>query len=305
MLQSAVMAEDGIRGPGGRDGYASINGTEFYFRVIGEGEPLVFLHGGPGLFHDYFLPHVESLAADFQLIFYDQRASGRSNGDVPADSVNIENFVRDLDGIREFFDLEKVSILGHSWGGLLALHYTLAHPGRVKKLILVDSAPPNSELDSINFEAREQRRTEEDREKIQEIMVSEAFQKLESSAVMNYFRVSEKVKFYDPAMMEKMRMELDRERIEKLMLVGQLMNPWLADYDISEKLSAVSCPTLIIHGDYDTIPLESAEIFHQRIVGSQLAVVKNCGHFPFIESPEFFLREAASFMKDTTVSEVP
>lgn len=83
MLLSSVMAEDGIRGPGGRDGCASINGTELYFRVIGEGEPMVFLHGGPGLFHDYFLPHVESLAGDFQLIFYDQRASGKSKWTFP------------------------------------------------------------------------------------------------------------------------------------------------------------------------------------------------------------------------------
>jgi proline iminopeptidase len=298
LMTSVFGAGEGKMNPVKSEGFANINGTELYYRIIGHGEPIVFLHGGPGLFHDYFLPHVEPLASDFQLIFYDQRASGRSSGKVPADSVNIENFVRDLDGIREFLDLEKISILGHSWGGLLALYYTLAHPDRVKNLILVDSAPPNSALDAVNFAAREKRRTVEDREAIQEIMGSEAFQKLESSAVMKYFQVSEKVKFYDPAMMEKMRMELDREKIEKLMLVGQLMNPWLEDYDISEKLSAMSCPTLIIHGDYDTIPLESAEILHQRISGSKLAVFRNCGHFPFIEAPGPFLREVASFMDE-------
>ena len=74
------------------------------------------------------------------------------------------------------------------------------------------------------------------------------------------------------------------------------MDACLADYDIADTLPAVSCPTLIIHGDYDTIPLESAEMIHKQIGDSKLVVVKECGHFPFIEAPEFFLREVNSFM---------
>ena len=286
--------------PVNSEGYAVINGSELYYRVIGEGKPLIFLHGGPGMFHDYFLPHVETLANDFQLIFYDQRASGKSAKNVPPESVNIKNFVRDLDGIREYFGLEKVRLLGHSWGGLLALHYATTYPGRVDRVVLVDSAPPNSALDALNRKIQMQRRSEEDIKMIQEIMGSEAFQKMEPHAITRYFQVSEKVKFFNPVLMSKMRIDLDEEKIEKLMWVGQLMNPYLDDYDITEDLAAITVPVLIVHGDYDTIPLESAEIIHHRIRGSKLVVVKDCGHFPFIEAPEIFLREVSSFMGENT-----
>jgi len=82
-------------------------------------------------------------------------------------------------------------------------------------------------------------------------------EKLEPQAITRYFQVSEKVKFLNPALMSKMRLELDEDKIQKLMWVGQLVNPYLDDYDITEDLAAIAVPVLIFHGDYDTIPLES------------------------------------------------
>jgi len=296
LILVASAAGGGSMEPEINEGCAVINGAEHYYRIIGDGEPLIVLHGGPGLFHEYFLPHLESLADEYQLIFYDQRASGNSSKDVPPESVSTGNFVEDLDGIRERCGLEKVNLLGHSWGGLLALHYALTYPDRIDKIILVDSAPPNSELDEINFKAREERRSEEDVKKIKEIMASEAFQKMEPQAIKSYFQVSEKVKFFNPDLISKMRVSLDQEKIAKLMWVGQLMNPHLADYDIVEDLSSITSPVLIIHGEYDTIPVDSARLIHSQVKGSKLVLVKDCGHFPFIEAPEIFAREVKAFL---------
>jgi len=282
-----------------REGVIEINGAGHYYKVVGHGEPLVILHGGPGLSHDYFLPHFETLADEYRLIFYDQRASGNSSRDVPPETITTESFVNDLEGLRKSFKLEKMSLFGHSWGGLLALYYTLEYPARTERIILVDSAPPNSELDALNMKAREDRRSAEDTRKIKEIMQSEGFQNLESQAVSNYFKVSEKVKFHDPGMISEMKMDLDREKIEKLIWVGQLMNPHLAEYDIVDSLSSISCPVLIIHGDYDTIPLESSRIIHRKIEGSRLIVLEDSGHFPFIEAPEPFFREVRDFLEET------
>ena len=282
------------------EGVIEINGAGHYYRIMGEGDALIVLHGGPGLSHHYFLPHFEALADRYRLIFYDQRASGNSSREVPPESINTASFVKDLEAIRKSFSLERLSLLGHSWGGLLALHYALEYPERTERLILVDSAPPNSELDAINFQAREERRSEEDVRKIREIMDSEAFRNLEAEAVRSYFQVSEKVKFHDPGMIEKMEIDLDREKIEKLVWVGQLMNPCLADYDIVDALASVSCPALVIHGDGDTIPLESSRIIQRQLRGSRLAVIEDCGHFPFIEAPEVFFREVREFLEETT-----
>jgi len=281
------------------EGMVEINGAAHYYQVMGEGEPLVILHGGPGLSHHYFLPHFKALTDEYQLIFYDQRASGNSSRAVPPETISTESFVDDLEGIRKSFKLEKMSLLGHSWGGLLALRYALEYPERTERLILVDSAPPNAELDAVNFQAREERRSEDDVRKIREIMASEAFRKLEAPAVRNYFQISEKVKFHDPAMIKKMEIDLDRDKIEKLVWVGQLMNPHLADYDIVDQLSSITCPVLVIHGDYDTIPLESSRLIYRQIKGSRLLVLEDCGHFPFIEAPVLFFREVRDFLEET------
>jgi proline-specific peptidase len=111
-----------------REGSCSVNGTSLYYRIEGDGDPVVVLHGGPGMSHEYLLPHLAFLADGHRLIFYDQRASGNSPIEVPPESVNIENFVRDLEGIRACFEIERVTLLGHSWGGLLAMHYAAAFP---------------------------------------------------------------------------------------------------------------------------------------------------------------------------------
>jgi len=280
-------------------GLIKINGADLYFRVVGEGKPLIVLHGGPGLSHEYFLPHLETLVDEFQLIFYDQRASGNSSAGVAPESISIEGFVADLEGIRKRFGLDKVSLLGHSWGGLLALHYALKFPEKTQRMILVDAAPPNAKLDVEGFKAMEARRSEEDTRRIKAIMASEAFQKLEPSAIAEYLRASEKVRFYRTELISLMRMSLDREKILKLMRVGRIMRPQLADYDIVQDLSAVTCPILVVHGDCDTIPVDSARLIHEQVKDSRLIIVKNCGHFPFIEAPERFTKAVKAFLHET------
>lgn len=295
----------GLSGQGGvnremREGFQEVNGTRLFYRIEGRGDPVVILHGGPGLSHEYLVPHLEFLAGTHQLVFYDQRASGNSPMEVPPESVNVENFVRDLEGIRVGLKIEKLTLLGHSWGGLLAMHYAVAFPGRTGRLILVDSAPPNSRLDAKNFRTRAERLSGEDAGIIDSIAESEAFHRLEPEAVGRYLRISEKARFFNPDRIADLRMDIDREKIEKLMWVGQLMNPCLEDYDIEDQITGIECPALIIHGDYDPIPLESSEIIHRSIRGSELVMIEHCGHFPFIEAPREFSRVVESFLEKTS-----
>lgn len=282
------------------EGYFPVNGTKLYYLIIGEGDPLVILHGGPGLSHDYLVSHLKFLDDRHQLIFYDQRASGNSPMDVSPESLTIESFVSDIEAVRSFLGIEKMTLLGHSWGGLLAMHYAASFPGRVLRMILVDSAPPNSRLDEKNFQTRAKRLAGEDAEKIDSIAESEAFHQLEPEAVRSYLMLSEKARFFNPELISELSMKIDREKIEKLIWVGQVMNPGLADYDIEAKLKGIDCPCLIVHGDYDPIPLESAEIIHRSIQGSELVVIEDCGHFPFIESPKRFSRVVETFLEKTS-----
>ena len=115
-----------------------------------------------------------------------------------------------------------------------------------------------------------------------------------------YLQVSERARFFNPDRISELTMDVDEKKIEKLMWVGQLMNPYLDDYDIGEMLRTIRCPTLIIHGDYDPIPLESSEIIHHAITGSELVLIEDCGHVPFIETPRIFARAVEDFLARTS-----
>src|SRR5256884_176769 len=118
-----------------------LNGVRLYTRRLGQGPPVVVLHGGPGAHHDYLLPQYDHLAEGGRaLLYYDQRGGGRSP--VPRDvPVGWREHVADLETLRDHWELDRLTLLGYSWGGLLAVLYALEHPDRIARLALVSSAP--------------------------------------------------------------------------------------------------------------------------------------------------------------------
>ena len=114
-------------------------GVELYVKEMGAGPPVVVLHGGPGAHHDYLIPGFDRLAHEFHLYFYDQRGGGRSSVRRPG-QVSWRDHVADLEALRQEWGLERLVIVGYSWGGLLALLYAAEHPDRVSCLVAVDPA---------------------------------------------------------------------------------------------------------------------------------------------------------------------
>jgi proline iminopeptidase len=92
--------------------------ARLYVRSIGEGVPIIVVHGGPDFDHEYLLPEMDRLAEWFRLVYYDQRGRGRSFSDQTSEAVSIESEIEDLDRIREHFGFEAFAVLGHSWGGI-------------------------------------------------------------------------------------------------------------------------------------------------------------------------------------------
>ena len=121
-----------------------VKGGKIYCHVIGSGEPIVIVHGGPGMEHTYFLPQLNSLANKYRLIFYDQRGSGRSPVDVDPSTMTMDQFVDDLDSIRSFFKMDKMNLMGHSFGGLIAMRYAVKFPDHLNRLILMNTTPQSS-----------------------------------------------------------------------------------------------------------------------------------------------------------------
>lgn len=280
------------------EGAKPINGTQLYYKILGDGEPIVVLHGGPGLDHTYFLPHLRELARDFKLIFFDQRLSGRSSADVDSTEITLEHFVEDIEGIRTAFGLEKMNLLGHSWGGLLAMFYAIQYPDHLQSLILVNPTAASAEWMQKSMQNQNARFTSEDSVARAELLTSPAFRDKKASAYERLFRISFRSTFHQPELVDSLNLTLPPDFAARSVKMQRLMqDPAVMNYDIHNQLSAITCPTLIVHGETDPTPVAAVEDIRDGIEQAKLVVLEKCGHFPFVEVPGQFFKEVKSFMR--------
>ncbi len=133
--------------------------VRIFYKIVGSGpETLVMVHGGPANSLESIRPDMEPLAKGRRVIYYDQRGNGRSDLVKDADELGYEKHVADLDALRKHFKLEKMSLFGNSWGGLLISLYAIAHPERVERLVLDSSAPPMKEFMDVMIARRSPQR---------------------------------------------------------------------------------------------------------------------------------------------------
>jgi proline iminopeptidase len=287
--QNAVAIEDGIK---------KINDVGLYYKVMGSGEPIVIIHGGPGLDHSYFLPQMAKLAETHKLIFFDQRAHGRST--VPADTnaMMLGNFVKDIEGIRKAFNLKKVNLMGHSWGGLPALSYAIKYPDNLNSLMLINSVGASSDFRDAAAKNQMRRVTREDSLARACLMQSEDFRNRDPKALAEFFRITFRSTFYNRTLADSLTLVFNEGYVRNsAMLKYMNKDKSFLSYDLHQRLAGVNCPTLIIHGEADTLPIEAAQKIHQHIKNSELVVLKNCGHFPYIETPKEFFGTINEFLK--------
>jgi proline iminopeptidase len=264
--------------------------VEIFVRRVGEGRPVVVLHGGPGADHEYLRPGFDALARGRQLIYYDQRGGGRSP--VPRDvPVGWTEQVADLEALRDLWGLDRLTIAAYSWGGLLALLYALERPDRVERLALVSPAPTwRSARD--RFEQAFSKRNldpafQEERRALRESGLRErdpaAFQQ-------RIFELSVAPYFHDPSRAR----ELTPFRV-----VGRTQQEvWasLGDFDLRPRLPELrGIPSLVLHGESDPIPIEAAATTAE-LVGAAFHRLPRCGHVPYVEAFGEFERLVGDFL---------
>jgi proline iminopeptidase len=277
-------------------GSKEINGTKLYYKIIGKGEPVLIIHGGPGLSHDYFLPGLISLRDKYKLIFYDQRASGKSNLNISPESITLENFVKDIDELRGAFGIKKLNLMAHSWGGMLAMKYASLYPDNIKSLILVNSVGASSEIATLSNIEIAKRFTKEDSIQRSQILNSEEFQKRSSKAIESLMKIGFKHQFYNKTYLDSLNLSLDENYKTNSQLLQNLAKD-LKNFDFHSDLETIKCPALLIYGDYDPLTQLAAAKIHESIHNSELIVLDNCGHFPFIEKQNEFNEVLTNFMK--------
>ncbi len=271
--------------------------AKLFYRAAGKGEPLIVVHGGPGLCQDYLLPQLYRLAENNLIIFYDQRACGQSTGDITPSTMNIETFVHDLDAIREALHFPKISILGHSWGGFLAMQYTIAHPERVAKLILSNSIPASLEEYTL-FEQEKTRRLTPYQKELDAIHLTKAFAEGNPEIMEKLYRMFFSVYCYDPEKVQLLNLRMSSSAYLRYSQVyEQFRNTLYKKYfNLYSALQSLKTPTLIIHGDADPIPPNAAQKIHESIKDSQYVLLTNCGHFPYVEKPHAWFKHIKDFL---------
>lgn len=282
------------------DGLRLINGTQLYCKSIGTGIPLVIIHGGPGLDHSYLLPQMQQLADTYELIFFDQRGCGKSSVHLDSAAMTMDALVEDIDKVRDAYNLNTMNLMGHSWGGLLAMAYAIKHGDRLNSLILVNSTPPTSELRQASFNMIARRTTRSDSIAEASLVQSDEFNRHDPETMQRYFRLFFRGSFRNPTLADELTLKFGPEYAATSRLVKYLAkDPQMQSYDILTQLETITCPVLVIASDDDITPPESNEQIHSHISGSRYIVLKNCGHFPFIEAPGQFFPVVRDFLERT------
>ncbi len=286
------------------EGYIPVNNAELYYRETGHGQPIIILHGGPDFDHTYLLPDMDRLADSFRLIYYNQRGRGKSARGVQPGDVTMKSEVEDLESVRKFFGLESVSLLGHSWGAVLALEYAIRHPNHVSHLIILNTAPV-SHQDYLLLRKSRREKTPADIDELKARASEAKYQEGDPDTVANYYRVHFRSTIRQPKQLEQvvqsLRASFTKEGIQKARAIEKRLcnETWFVnEYDLIPKLKELNIPTLVIHGDYDFVPMECAEHIAQAMPRARFVLLKDTGHFSYIESPEEVRKEILNFRDD-------
>lgn len=269
--------------------YIDVDGAQLFVRSVGSGKPLVIVHGGPGMSHDYLAPQlIDILFNDYQLIFYDQRASGRSSGVEDTTRLTMSQFVNDLELLRLQLKIDRLNLLGHSFGGLLTMYYAITYPNNVDKLLLLDSSPASWELNFPYFrKVIAERQTEYDKQELSAIELIDDFEK-NPELMDRYMKIYFRTFFKNPTLSQNIVLGINKHWLANYKVTSNFIWKDLGKYDIHDQLINITASTLVMHGDESVISIKGAEAITKLIPNSKLVILKDVGHFPYIEAPNTF-----------------
>ena len=271
-----------------------VRDIEVHVVRVGQGSPLLIC-GGPQLGHPY-LRWLDPLADDREVIYYDARASGESEVGDPA-QLSFAGAIADLEGLRRALGVERFSLLGHSLGGHVAYSYASAHPAFVESLILVDAGPPlTEELATRLGGAMVAQRTSDDDADLGRIQSSADFQAQQPRTVEAFILNIYAPFFRDRRTIPTVDLGFTAITAANVGDYEERLMATLAEQDPLESLTRIDCPTLVVHGEVDPIPVESSRFLADRIRGARLAIIPGGSHFPFIEDRDAFLRVVREFL---------
>jgi proline-specific peptidase len=286
------------------EGFIPFHGYHTWYRIVGNGEepgklPLLVLHGGPELSHDYLEPLEAMANTGRRVIFYDQLGGGNSDHPHNPSLWTIELFVEELDAVRMALALDHLHLLGQSWGGMLGMEYALTQPAGLVSLTVADSAASMVQWGS-------------------ELNLLRAQLPLEVQHTLLYHEQEGTTdsEDYQDAMLVFYRRHICRvdpwpdyltRDFEKLAQDPEVyLTMWgpsefhitgtLKTWDITDRLHEITVPTLLLSGRYDEATPILVETLHKSIPGSEWVIFENSSHMPHVEETDLYLQVLKRFL---------
>lgn len=267
------------------DTLMAVNGTKLFVHIEGKGEPLLIIHGGPGLNHTYLQPWLQPLSKKYKLIYVDQRSSGQSALSV-RDSMNPETFSRDMEALRQQLGFASWHVLTHSFGAYFGLQYATTYPDRVDGLILMNPVPLGLQFDQGMYQELQRRIPETDIQARQAILQSPAFQQGSLDGIEDLMRLSIKPMFCDTTLAAQFAIDLPAN-YQVASLSYQGFGEMRRVYDFYAMAATLNCALTIIHGACDVTPIDAVQGLNS---GQQLVVLEKAGHYAYMEQQKQVLK---------------
>lgn len=301
--------------PGGsvygmQEGFVDAHGVLIYYKIVGHGAPLLIVHGGPGASHDYLLPYLLPLARTNKLIFIDERGSGRSEKLEDASQYTVENMVEDVENVRQALGLGKISLLGHSYGGVLAQAYAFKYQRNLTHLILGGTFYSTAEMNKV-LANEKHNMTPEALQKLEALEKTGLFGKGKDWETGRYPEDYAKLAWGDGYFPYLYQHRPDPNYDP---LSGNTSTSWdlyremwgshgefiidgnLKSVEYAGKLPGIHVPALIICGDHDESDPSLSRFMHEKIAGSTLVVLPQSGHMAFVDQPAMYIKAVNDFL---------
>ena len=297
--QTIILAQE-------KDSYALVHGKKIWYQVKGQGDPIVLIPGGPGDSHLYFTPWFDALAKDYKVIYFDAFGRGKSSRAKNREEYSFQDDVDDLEGLRKALEFEKWSVLGHSYGGMVAQAYAIQHSASVDKLILVDSFY-DAEMWQENDDNSNYVMMTQLPEKWDELMkIREAGYLSSSPEHMKVYTIpSGLLYWYNPENMSKMRKDsLSFNPDVYYQIVGDdgdfIIGGDIGNLDFRRDLKNLHMPILITAGRYDRISDPRFAVKYKMYAPqAEFVMFEKSGHNPYVEENEKFFNILNDFMNNS------
>jgi proline iminopeptidase len=277
----------------------SLRGSLHYTVVGAAPDTVIVLHGGPGLHSRYLRLAFDPLAARHTLIYYDQRGRGRSTADADSTTLTALQDVQDLDSLRRFFRLSRVTLVGHHWGAVLAALYAKRYPEHVARLLLVSPAYPSA---SYVFAAATLPHDTRAIEAYLRALTAHA-DSLDPATFCRQFWgfLFTPRELTDPALVHRLAGEMcdaPPVALRRGWAINRYVRRSLHGFNLRDTLRAVVAPTLVVQGATDTATAEGARAWVEWIPGAKKVDLSQPGPFPWLGDRARFDAVVRTFLGD-------